>query len=275
MILSNHGVYPAIPEADYHADPWPGGSLSCSGAKLLLPPGCPALYQWTRKQPRQPTKAMEFGTAAHREVLGVGWDYAVSPYDAYRSAEAKAWLAEQRAAGRVPVTPEQRERIVAMAAAIRTHPVASRLLTADEVRVEHSFFWEDPDTGITLRARFDSVRLHGRVVVTDYKTAARANPVDFAKSAANLRYHWQDVTYRQAVTHTLGDADPDFLFVVQETEPPFLVVIYRLPAEAIMAAQEELAEARRLYARCVAANEWPDWQYGQPVLTLDWPRWAR
>src|SRR6185312_11397239 len=145
----------------------------------------------------------------------------------------------------------------------------------DEVRAEHSFFWEDPATGVTLRARFDSVLLAGRVVITDYKTAAKANPVDFKNQAANLRYHWQDVTYRQAVTHTLGDADPDFLFVVQEPEPPYLVAIYRLPAVAILAAQEDLAEARRIYARCMAAGEWPDWLYGQPAVTLDWPRWAR
>jgi hypothetical protein len=251
------------------------GSLSCSGAKLLLEPGCPALYQWTRKNPRQATEAMNFGSAAHREVLGVGWPTAICPYDSYTTKAAREWKAEQVAAGVIPVTREQRERIVAMAAAIRTHPVASKLLAAEEVRVEHSFFWEDPATGITLRARFDSVLLHGRVVITDYKTAAHANPRDFAKQAANLRYHWQDVTYRQAVTHTLGDADPDFLFVVQEPEPPYLVGIYRVPAEAIMAAQDDLAEARRIYARCVAADEWPDWQYGQPVVTLDWPRWAR
>ena len=274
MILSKHGVYPDLAEAAYHADPWPGGSLSCSGAKLLLPPGCPALYQYSRKQPREPTDAMNFGSAAHREVLGVGWPTAVCPYDSYNTKAAREWKAEQIAAGVVPVTLEQRERIVAMAAAIRTHPRASRLLAAETVRVEHSFFWEDPDTGITLRGRFDSVELAGRVVITDYKTAAKSDPGNFAKQAANLRYHWQDTTYRQAVTHTLGDADPDFLFVVQQPEPPYLVGIYRLPSVAIMAAQDELAEARRIYARCVAADDWPDWQFGQPVLELDWPRWA-
>jgi hypothetical protein len=76
------------------------------------------------------------------------------------------------------------------------------------------------------------------------------------------------------VTHTLGDADPDFIFVVQDTEPPYLVGIYRLPAEAIMAAQDEVAEARRVYARCVAAGEWPGYQPGEAITTLDWPRWA-
>jgi len=218
---------------------------------------------------------MEFGTAAHREVLGAGWPYVVSPWADYKTKAAQEWAAEQRDVGKVPIKPEQRERIVAMAAAIRTHPTAALLLSAEDVLAEHSFFWEDPDTGIMLRARFDAVKLAGRVVITDFKSAAHADPEGFAKAAANYRYHWQGVWYAQGVTHTLGDADPRFLFVAQEKEPPYLVGIYELPWEAIEAAQADIARARREYARCVEAGEWPGYQPGQAITTLDWPRWAR
>ena len=44
VVVDEPGVYDGLDEAAYHADPVPGGSLSASGAKLLLPPSCPALY---------------------------------------------------------------------------------------------------------------------------------------------------------------------------------------------------------------------------------------
>ena len=46
------GVYDGMDEDAYHADPVPGGSLSASGAKLLLPPSCPALYHYRRDHPK-------------------------------------------------------------------------------------------------------------------------------------------------------------------------------------------------------------------------------
>ena len=63
-----------LPEADYHAHP----ALSSTGARRLLRPGCPALFDWERQHPRPATEAMKLGRAAHREVLGVGSDFALT-----------------------------------------------------------------------------------------------------------------------------------------------------------------------------------------------------
>src|SRR5213082_3440728 len=108
------GVYD-MDEATYHGDPVPGGSLSCSGAKLLIPPNCPAIYQWARKQGRTPTRAMEFGTAAHAEVLGRGWPISVGDpkWGDWQAKEAQEWGKAERAAGRVPLLARDREKITA------------------------------------------------------------------------------------------------------------------------------------------------------------------
>jgi len=99
VAITERGVYD-IPEETYHRDPVPGGSLSCSGAKLLLPPSCPAKYAYARTQPPPATDAMEFGSAAHHEVLGTGWPYVVCDFaENYRTKEAQEWAAETRAAG--------------------------------------------------------------------------------------------------------------------------------------------------------------------------------
>ena len=278
MIVTRRGMY-SIPEADYHADPVPGGSLSCSGAKLLLPPGSPARFDWARKNPgdRPRSAAMEFGTAAHREVLGVGWDYAVSPHgDTWKPRKAQDWAAGQRAAGVVPLLPREREQITAMAAAIASHPTASLLLRGDEVWHEQSLFWEDPDTGIWRRARLDAVKLYGRVLIVDYKTSVSADPEEFAKLAGRYGYHRQDAWYRDAVLHTTGDMDPGFCFVVQEKDPPYCVAVYELEAEDVLAGAERNAAACRKYAECAAAGVWPGPQPAGDVITrIGLPRWAR
>jgi hypothetical protein len=72
-VITQPGVYD-LPADVYHADPVPaelGGSLSSSGAKLLLPPSCPAIYQWARTHPTY-SDAFDFGHAAHKKVLGAG-----------------------------------------------------------------------------------------------------------------------------------------------------------------------------------------------------------
>jgi hypothetical protein len=276
--VTRPGVYDAdtMPEVLYHSDPVPGGSLSCSGAKLVLK--APAIFDWARKQPRLPTRAMEFGTAAHKEMLGVGWPVEVWPGTDWTrlvdGVNPGKWAAQQRLAGKVPVLASDREKITAMRAAIEAHP-AARLLIMGEVMPEWSYFWQDEEWGIWRRARMDAVRLAGRVLIMDYKTAYSASPDEFAKAAGRLLYHMQDPWYKDAVTHTLGDADPAFLFVAQEKDPPYLVGIYELEPESVLAGRARNARACREYARCVAAGEWPGYQPGETVTRISVPRWAQ
>jgi hypothetical protein len=275
VIITKPGMYEGLAEADYHADPVPEGSLSCSGAKLLLPPSCPAKYAWSRKHPPEPKAVFEFGTAAHREVLGTGWPIEVWEGTDWKTKASQEWRKEQRAAGRVPILANEREQITAMAAAIRAHPTASLLLNAEEVMAERSLFWQDEEFGIWRRSRLDAVRLSGRVIITDYKTAVTADPREWSRNAANFGYHWQDPWYREAVICTLGDADPAFLFVVQEKTPPYLVAVYELDELSIEAGQAKIRAACREYARCTAAGEWPGYQpEGETVTRISLPAWA-
>lgn|SRR5512135_485648 len=280
-VITKPGAY-YISEQEYHGDPIPGGSLSCSGAKLLLPPNCPAIYRWHADHPeaRQPTEAMELGTAAHREVLGTGRDYAVWPGESWSEKGAQAFRKEAREAGKVPLKAAQHQQIKEMAAAIMAHPAARLLLRADEVLNEVSLFWQDDLEGllpvpIWRRSRVDAVKLAGRVLVVDYKSAFSADPGQFARSAGNLGYHLQDVFYRQAVTRTLGDADPGFLFVAQEKDPPYLCGIYELGWTSRASGEAKVEAACQTYARCVASGEWPGHQdEGELVTSIEVPRWA-
>ena len=88
-----------MPEDAYHADPAPGGSLSASGAKLLLPPSCPALYQCAGLGRRPPKAEFDYGTAAHMYVLGAGPVIVLIDAPDWRTKAAQDAREEARAQG--------------------------------------------------------------------------------------------------------------------------------------------------------------------------------
>src|SRR5512135_3837265 len=105
LTITEPGIYD-LPADVYHADPVPTGSLSSSGARLLLPPSTPAHFRWAREHPRPSTPAMDFGRAAHRIVLGVGEDLVEVQADSWRTKAAQQAADEARAAGKTPLLTE-------------------------------------------------------------------------------------------------------------------------------------------------------------------------
>lgn len=280
-VVTKPGLY-RMSEEVYHRDPVVEGSLSCSGAKLLLPPNSPATYRYRLDHPKPPTEAMELGTAAHKEVLGAGWDYAVWPGEAWSETGARQFRKQARAERRVPILAHQHAQIKEMAAAIAAHPSASLLLQAEEVYPEVSLFWRDDLDGelaepIWRRQRCDGVRLGGRFIIAEYKTARSADPGEFAYAAGGLRYHMTAPWYCRGVTRTLGDADPLFLFIAQEKDPPYQVLICDLPAYALEAGEARNRAACLRYAECKRTGHWPGHQEAavgdRHVVTLELRRW--
>ena len=54
---------------DYRPEP---DRLSPNGAKKLLPPSTPARFDYDRKHPQKTKRVFDFGTVAHKLVLGEG-----------------------------------------------------------------------------------------------------------------------------------------------------------------------------------------------------------
>lgn len=273
-VITEPGVYD-LPEADYFADPVPWGSLSNSGAKLLLPPSCPALYRYWTDHPRPPKDEFDFGHAAHREVLGVGADIHPVDFADWRTKAAQIARDEARAAGLVPLLGKDYERVQAMADALRAHPFAGALFDPISTLAERSLFWVDPETEVMRRARLDiSARLpNGRSVVVDYKSCVSAEPERCSKAMYDYGYHRQGAWYLDgAQALGLGDEDTAFLLVWQEKDPPHLVTVTYPDPIALRAAREDNRRALELYARCVSADDWPS--YASDVIPLSLPAWA-
>jgi PDDEXK-like domain of unknown function (DUF3799) len=272
------GVYDGMDEAAYHADPVPGGSLSASGAKKLLPPSCPARYQYDRLYGEPPRKTFEHGTAAHSLVLGTGPKLVIVDAPDWRTKAAQEARDQARFDGHVPLLPADALQVQEMAAAIRRHPLADTLLDPERGDAEQSLFWRDDETGIWRRARLDYLprpRRRRRLVIPDYKTCERAGRESVRKAVANYGYHIQAAQYTDGVRALGLDEDPAFVFIFQEKTPPYLVNVVQLDDDAMAAGRERMRLACEMFRDCTGSGIWPGYSddtRDPDVISL--PPWA-
>lgn len=271
------GVYD-IPAEAYHSDPVPGGSLSSSGARRLLPPSCPAKFRhWLDTGQAESSTAMDVGSAAHLLVLGTGPELAVIDAKDWRKKDAQEARDEAHARGAVPLLRHQYERVQAMAAVLREHPVASRLLNPAHGRTEQTLVWRDAEMGVWRRAMLDYLphpHPRRRLIVPDYKTADSAEPDAISRSVHTYGYHQQVDWYLDGVT-SLGlasDGPPAMVLIVQETSEPYLITIVEPDREAMEIARTRNRKALDIYRTCVESGHWPG--YSDDVLPVGLPTWA-
>ena len=273
-VITEHGLYPGIPPEVYHGDPWPGGSLSSSGARRIL--RSPATFRYG---PDVSTAAMEFGTAAHAQLLGAGAEVvevAGAANGAWSTNDAKAAVSAARESGQVPVKPEAYRKIKAMTAKLAEHRSAAALFAGDSGWPEVSGFWPDPVTGVTRRMRVDWLPhgADGLCVIPDYKTTTDASWDAVSKQIARLGYHLAADWYCAGVRHFRPGIETRFVLVVQETEPPYLVACYQLDADALAEGARRNAIALEKYRDCRASGVWPGYDPEEGITLIGLPRWG-
>jgi hypothetical protein len=272
--VTSPGIY-AMDEAHYHSDPVPeaaGGSLSVSGAKLLLPPSVPAKFAYAREHDGKGSDAMDTGTVVHGMVLGTGQEVEVIHADDWRKKAVQEQRDEAAAAGKLPMLARHHAEARAIADAVLKHPVTGALFAWGDA--EQSMFWRDEEFGIWLRGRMDLSTVIGDVpTIVDLKTSKDASKEGFAKAVADYGYHRQDPHYREGLAAVLGCdwRTVDFIFAVVETEPPYLVATYRVSdgtegPDDITLGREQNRIAREVYADCTRAGVWPG--YSEEIENL-------
>lgn len=274
------GEYLNIPDEVYHAD---RESLSVSGAKLLLPPSCPAKFQEYIKGERKSKRIFDFGHLAHRIVLGDGPKFAVldpavhglkkdgTLADSPRATAGwKQAEAEARERGLIPVSVDEWSVAEEMARKVYQHPDAGRRFA--EGTAEVSVYHTDPETGVRLRGRFDWLEPNGDL--DDYKTSTTANPAELVRKFYALGYFMQAAWYIDLAIATGLSESPTFRFIVQEKVPPYVVAPVRYDDEAIAEGRRRNRQAIRLYAELIEAGHehWPG--YADETVTISLPRWA-
>lgn len=276
--ITDPGVYD-LTDAQYHADPVVGRSLSSTGARTLIR-ATPAHFDWDRKHGRAGKDEFDFGRAAHARVLGVGGEVVVivgtgKDPNSWRTDADTAAVAAARKAGKTPIRPRDDQVIDAMAAALRKHPTAGPLL-ARPGRHESVWVWQDAETGVWCRVMADflpDVPDGGRRIVVDYKTTTDASPDGFAKSMASYGYDQQGDFYTAGVQALdPRDEPPQFVLVAQEKTAPYLVATAYLSPLALARGHHRNRRALALYRDCTATGTWPG--YPTEPIELQLPAWA-
>lgn len=253
-------------DAAYHSRP----ELSSTEARLLLQ--SPAKYRWRKDNPPliDDSPKFDIGKAVHAKVLGQGAEVVIVEAEDWRSKAARDARQEARDAGKAPLLTREFEAVNAMAESVLAHPTA-RALLAQPGDTEVSVF-ADVDS-VPVRARFDFLpdATDKRTVAVDLKTCMDASKRGFESSVAKYEYAVQRAWYVDAYETVTGQTDTEMIFCAVEKLPPYLVAVYQLPATWAERGHEMSIRARKTWAECTDAGDWPG--YPEAVQVLDEPMW--
>lgn len=278
MTITEPGIYDGVDEIAYHSDraidPAFGPSLSASGAKTLIHSSAER-YAYEREHGSVGSKTMDMGTLVHTIVLRSHDErIVVQPYDSLRSKPAQEWAAAREAEGRIIVTHKQVRQAIAVAKAIRSHPLAGAIFSTG--RPEVTLYWREEvehldgsSSVITCRARVDWLRDEALV---DLKTVSRygsSEPRTFGRQAASLDYPMSAAHYSDGWHALTGVALP-FVTVTVELEPPYFITVGTYHAADLDAGRARMARAKTEFATREASGQWAD----EPqVVTIPVPEW--
>lgn len=138
--------------------------------------------------------------------------------------------------------------------------------------VEVSVVWEDPETGVTCKARWDRYAPAASCIV-DLKTTKNAEFYSFRKDIFRYGYHRQAHFYLRGALALDYDVS-GFGIIAAEKEPPYGVAPYTLPETVVHEddIEDQVNRLLRLYAKCTEADHWPD--YPDRVADISIPSWG-
>ena len=269
MKVDKPGVYDMTAE-EYHADPCPEISLSCTGIKRLLEfpfKGCPANFKYLLDNPEPTKDVWQFGKAAHTLLLGKGEEVVEVPFDAYRTDEAKGLRDEALAAGKIPLKTKEFAQVKEMVKAAQANKQVRVLFNGGES--EKVLIWKDEEFGIWCRAMVDYT--HKANILMDYKTCQSAHPEAIDKAVSEYGYYIQDPFYLEgAVKSGLMEKPEGFMFLFQEKKPPYLTLPVQLDNEDRRKGQDVIRHAKIIFKQCLESGEWPSYNNGKIYRASRW-----
>jgi hypothetical protein len=168
--------------------------------------------------------------------------------------------------GRTIITAKQHATALEIAGAVRRHPVAARLLA--EGQPELSLHWTHERTGLLCKARID----WWRGVMVELKTCRDPSPAIFASAFVRLGYHVQAAHYQSGLI-AVGLGPCPVKVIAAQNVPPYDVVVYDVPLDAIVIGETAAESALDRIAACRRAKVWPGLAHDAEV-ELHLPAWA-
>jgi len=264
------GLYQGIPNSEYHRGEDYKPFLSRSDLMHLQ--DSPAHFTVYKNSPDEETADMIFGSAAHEIIISkTEKEVAVGPETSRRTNVWKDFVTANL--GKYCITAEEYLRIKAMEKIFRKHKLATALLygaTIEETCIWNHSMYE----GVQGKCRPDIKKIiEPRHILADYKTTGkRANKSEFAKATVNYGYDVQAKWYTDGM-FTITGKEWEFLFIVQEKQPPFAIQVFRATPKLLQLGEFKINYALKVYWDAKEQKEW-DRSYMEKIHDLDPPAWA-
>jgi hypothetical protein len=277
---SKWGMFPDISFLNYMADPAPDPSISNSGISLLLAEtpldfafDHPRLPPLDAKRVREETLATAVGSITHRLALGKGADYAVAPFDSFRTQAARDFRDEAEAAGKCCVVEAKFDECVIMADIIKDRIRVA--LDGADYQTEVVFLYQEETAfgPIWVRGMLD-VWCEERATILDPKVTKRLYDGMLGRQFVDMGWDRQAALYPYAV----GKITPElagrieFADLLIKPKPPF-TTRRAVPEKAWRAMK--LCEARKAmetFAYCLKEQRWPGFPLDDTDI-IPMPRW--
>jgi hypothetical protein len=269
--ITEDGVY-LIPIERYHHDPnlCDGPSISSSGLRTLIT--CPAkywaysIYNPDRREPEE-KQVFAFGKAAHALILEGELppdQFQISPFDSFRTNEAKAWKAEMQAAGITILKEDDMATIADIRQALLREPLIQSGLF--DGAIECSLVWRDKKTGIWLKSRPDTIPNDDTLV--DAKFVADASPRALSFALADYGYHMQFALGMEGMAVVLKRVIQNCAIVACEKKYPHVTQIGAVDPEALEWGARLNRQAIDEFADRMSTGDWPGYEPGPITIFL-------
>ena len=234
---------------------------------------------WLNPNPPPPddTKETDRGTVAHAILLEGNADnvVVVDPVDypaltkphntpvGWGNKSICAARDDIRASGKIPILKPAMAEIYAMVEAAKqfiaslkdSEPAVWEAFQPGGGQSEVTYTWDDNGTKAKMRP---DRRAHTDKLIIDYKsTATSAHPDAWGRSQLiGAGYYLSAAFYKRGFKELFG-TDPDYLFLVQEVDPPYLCSLVGCEPALLELGARKIQAALTVWAQCVKDGIWP------------------
>lgn len=278
-LIEKPGLYKNLSNEDYHQSK----GVSNSDLKLLLPPNCPAIYQYQKLSglyTRKEADHFTLGCALHTLTLEPEtFDdrfmcvNEIPKRTSILGKDAHAGMLK-KAGNREILDSQDYLQVKAMADSLTSHAMWQTLLQDRNTNnIEDSIAWIEPDSGALLRTRPDYyTEYNGQWIIVDIKTTKDVAPHSFSSSLYEYGYHRQGAMACDGLAEITGQSfDMVILFVISK-QPPYLRRSYVITADAIEQGRLEYKRGARIYQNCLDSGIWPG--YEEIIEDINLPNWV-
>lgn len=232
-----------------------------------------SLYKW-RYFPREfkPTPSMAWGSLVDTIITApedLHTQFAINPFDSFRSKEARDWKAEMIEANKTIIDPELIDEAHKAVDVLKgKHKYAASIIEKSKCqvmllnKVKHP---AAPDKEVQLKGLVD-LAPEGEPFLVDLKTTVDITPRGIASTMSRFNYGGQAALYLQLWNSLHPHDQRDrFQFLFQESSAPYEVVPVEMPQADIAAGADMFNHLLGKLVRATARGYWP-MRFKKPVL---------